>query len=189
MAAGSARLPSDFRDLIDQRRAFTVLALRLADGTVAPRVLVSHDGRIAGMESKERGPGGSPPPLDIREDEVVAARRVRGVAGAVGLGRWHRRTPTSPLRPRIRAWSPDPSDRHAHLRPIVTFLELRGNKLVQDFGAGSPASRAVLRDAIEFEALAAEFSFPKSVVLRPELDTIACRNTSAEIVGSRGTKR
>jgi hypothetical protein len=189
VAGGSAQLPSDFHDLIDRRRAFTVLALRLADGTVAPRVLVSHDGRIAGMESKERGPGGSPPPLDIREDEVVAARRAGGVAGAIGLGRWHARTPTSPLRPRIRAWSPDPSDRYAHLRPMITFLELRGNKLVHDFGVGSPASRAVLRDPIDFEALVAEFSFPKSVALRPEVDTIACRNTTAEIVGSRGTKR
>ena len=189
MSAGASRLPSDFHDLLDERRAFTVLALRLADGTLAPRVLISHDGRIAGMDSKDRGPGGSPPPLDIREDEVVAARRAGGVAGAVGLGRWRRRTPTAPLRPRIRAWSPDPSDRHAHLRPILTFLELRGNKLTQDFGAGAPSNRAVLRDAIDFEGLAAEFSFPASVVLRPQVDTIACRNTSAEIVGSRGTKR
>jgi hypothetical protein len=180
-------LPEEFMDLVDSHRSFTSLALRLTDGTTAPRVLVSSDGRIAGLDSKHRGPGGTPPPVDIRGDEVAAARRGGGPARSV-LARWRTRIPTQPLRPRIRAWSVDPADRVAHLRPIITFLELNGNKVVQPLRNEQPA-RAVLRDRIDFEALQAEFAFPSSIALRPELDTIACRNTKAEIVGSRGAKR
>jgi hypothetical protein len=180
-------LPEEFMDLVDPQRGFTSLALRLADGTTAPRVLVASDGRIAGLDSKDRGPGGTPPPADIRGDEVVAARRGGGPARSV-LARWRTRTPTQPLRPRIRAWSLDPSDRVAHLRPILSFLELGGNKVIQAFGDEQP-TRAVLRDRLDFEALQAQFEFPSSIAIRPELDTIACRNTRAEIVGLRGTKR
>jgi len=182
------RLPEVFRDLVDPARAFTVLGLELADGVVAPRVLVATDGKIAGLDAKERGPGGTPPPIDIREDEIVAARPA-GLRGALGLARWRRRELDAPVRLRIRAWSWDPDDRLAHLRPLVRFFELKGNKLAHGFQGEGRASVAVFIDPLDFESLQLEYELPASLALRPQLDTIACRNTGAELRGTRGTKR
>jgi hypothetical protein len=183
------RLPSEFRDLLDPGRAFTVLALELADGTQAPRVVVATDGTLAGLDSRERGPGGTPPPIDIREDEIVAARRAGGLAGAVGLGRWRRRELARQPRLRIRAWSTDPGDRFAHLRPVIRFMQLKGNKLVHDLAPTDKGVRAVFVDPLDLESLQIEYELPSSLALRPQFDAIACRNTHAEILGARGIKR
>ena len=174
-----------FRGLLGRDRAFTSLALELADGTVAPKVLVAADGKIAGLDSKERGPGGTPFPVDIRESEIVAARPAAGLKRR----RWSRREPPAPAPLRIRAWSPDPDDRYGHLRPIVRYMQLRGNKLVHDLRETDRGVRAVLVDPLDLEGLQAEYELPASLALRGEVDAIVCRNTRAEIVGSRGVKR
>jgi hypothetical protein len=182
----SQRLPDEFRDLVDPRRAFTTIALELNDGTVAPGVLVASDGKVAGLDSRERGPGGTPPPVDVREDEIVAARRASPLAFA---RRWHRREVPPPVRLRIRAWSLDPRDRCAHLRPVVRFMQLRGNKLLRDLDARESPARAVFATALDLDGLRADYDLPSSLALRGEIDAIVCRNTSAEIVGTRGVKR
>ena len=180
------RLPAAFHDLIAPGRAFTLLAMELSDGTVAPRVLVATDGKIAGVDGKDRGPGGTPPPTDIREDEIVA---VRSVGALLGRGRWRRREIEPPPRLRIRAWSPDPDDRFAHLRPVVRFEQLRGNKMLRDLDARDTPVRAVFVSALDMDGLRADYELPSTLLLRGEVDAIACRNTRAEIVGSRGVKR
>jgi hypothetical protein len=180
------RLPDEFHDLIDRGRAFTPLAIELTDGTVAPRVLVATDGKIAGIDGRDRGPGGTPPPTDIREDEIVA---VRPVGGLLGRRRWHRREIEPPARLRIRAWSHDPDDRFAHLRPVVRFEQLRGNKMLRDLDARETPVRAVFVSPLDMDGLRADYDLPSSLSLRGEVDAIVCRNTRAEIVGSRGVKR
>lgn len=186
MDAPARRLPAEFRRLLAADRAFTTLALELIDGTVAPAVVVGADGRIAGIDAKERGPGNTPPPADILEDEIVGAKP----AGLLRLGaRWMRREPTDPGPLRIRAWSPDPGDRFAHLRPVVRFMELRGNQLVRDLDAKDVPVRAVFASPLDLDGLRAEYELPSSLVLRGEVDAIVDRNTRAEIVGSRGVKR
>jgi hypothetical protein len=173
--------------MLEPGRAFTTLELELADGTVAPKVLVAPDGSIAGLDSKDRGPGGTPHPIDVRADEVVAARRA---AGLLGRGRWVRRDLPDPPPLRIRAWSPDPRDRVAHLRPVVRFMQLRGNRLLHDLRpVDGGIVRAVFVDALDLDGLRAGYELPASLALRGELDAIVCRNTRAEIVGSRGVKR
>jgi len=180
------RLPEEFHDLIDGSRAFTVLTLELTDGTVAPKVVVATDGRIAGIDAKERGPGGSPPPTDIREDEIVGAKRGGGL---LSRGRWRRREVEAASRLRIRAWSHDPDDRYAHLRPIIRFEQLRGNKLLQDLRASDRPVRAVFASPLDMDGLRADYDLPSSLHLRGEVDAIVDRNTRAEIVGTRGVKR
>lgn len=180
------RLPDEFLDLLDPVRAFTVLTIELSDGTLAPRVLVATDGRIAGIDGRDRGPGGTPPPTDIREDEIVA---VRPVGGLLSRGRWRRRDVQAPARLRIRAWSHDPDDRYAHLRPVVRFEQLRGNKLLRDLETRDHPVRAVFVSSLDMDGLRADYDLPSSLLLRGEVDAIVCRNTRAEIVGSRGVKR
>lgn len=162
------------------------MALELSDGTVAPRVVVTTDGRIAGIDGKDRGPGGTPPPTDIREDEIVAARPVGGV---FSRGRWRRRELGVAPRLRIRAWSHDPDDRYAHLRPVVRFEQLRGNKLLRDLRASDRPPRAVFAAPLDLDGLRADYELPSSLHLRGEVDAIVDRNTRAEIVGTRGVKR
>ncbi len=186
MESRGRRLPEEFRDLLDASRAFTALALELSDGTVAPRVLVASDGKIAGLDARERGPGGTPPPIDIFEREVVAARPAGGL---LSRGRWRRRDLDAPPRLRIRAWSCDPDDRYAHLRPVVRFEQLRGNKMLHDLVAKDRPVRAVFVSALDMDGLRADYDLPASLALRGEVDAIVCRNTRAEIVGSRGVKR
>ena len=180
------RLPDEFHDLLDPVRAFTVLTVELSDGTVAPRVLVATDGKIAGIDGRDRGPGGTPPPTDIREDEVVA---VCPTTRLLGRRRWRRREIEPPGRLRIRAWSHDPHDRFAHLRPVVRFEQLRGNKLLRDLEARDDPVRAVFVSSLDMDGLRADYDLPSSLLLRGEIDAIVCRNTRAEIVGSRGVKR
>ena len=186
MEARTRRLPEEFRELLDAARAFTVLALELTDGTVAPRVLVASDGKIAGLDSKERGPGGTPPPVDIFEHEIVGAKPAGGL---LRRGRWRRRDVDAPTGLRIRAWSCDPDDRFAHLRPVVRFEQLRGNKMLRDLDAKDRPVRAVFMSALDMDGLRADYDLPSSLALRGEVDAIVCRNTRAEIVGSRGVKR
>jgi len=180
------RLPEEFHDLLDPSRAFTLVALELADGAIAPKVLVATDGKIAGIDAKERGPGGTPPPTDIREDEIVA---VRPAGGLLTRGKWQRREIEPPARLRIRAWSHDPDDRYAHLRPVVRFEQLRRNQMLRDLDAKDEPVRAVFASPLDMDGLRADYDLPSSLLLRGEVDAIVCRNTRAEIVGSRGVKR
>lgn len=179
------RLPDEFHELIDVSRAFTTLSLELTDGTVAPKVLVATNGKIAGLDAKEKGPGGTPQPVDILENEIVGARQT----GGLRRGRWHRREITSSGRIRVRAWSPDPNDRYAHLRPVVRFMQLRGNTLLRDLDPKESPARAVFATALDLDGLRADYDLPSSLALRGEIDAIVCRNTRAEIVGTRGVKR
>jgi hypothetical protein len=177
-------IPDEFRSLLDVNRS-VVLALRLSDGETAPAALVSPDGRILGQAKGPKGPGGSPPPIDVRWDEVVEARKAKGLPGFHG---WRRRGATGELQRRIRAWSPDPGDRFAHLDPLLRFLVMQGNRVAADDRSGR-GRRVTLIEPIDFVSLRAEFELPGSIELHPSHDAIVCRNTGSEILGTRGARR
>ena len=148
-------------------------------------MLVATDGKIAGLDVKERGPGGTPPPMDIREGEIVAAPAAVGsLARSMETGELPAPGPF-----RIRAWSPDPNDRYAHLRPVIRFMQLRGNSSFTISSRPRPRHARGARDPLDLEGLHANTTLPSSLALRGEVDAIVCRNTRAEIVGSRGVKR
>jgi hypothetical protein len=166
-----------------------MLSLRLSDGAVAPAVLVDGTGRILGNAKGPKGPGGAPPPIDLRVDEIVGARRADGAVGRLGLSRWHARPAPGDLHRRIRAWSPDPADPQGHLQPLIRFLVLHGNRLHRDQTADDGKRKITLVDAIDFVAVRAEFEVPPSIELHPAHDAIVCRHSRCEILGTRGARR
>lgn len=77
---------------------------------------------------------------------------------------------------------------YAHLQPVVDFLIGRGNTSVNDYlwGVNRTGFFCHLANEIDFEELRANFTFPDSVKLNAEEQSIDCHNTYSVIRGGKG---
>ena len=189
MSDADVALPGEFLRVVDGSEAQAIVALRLSDGEVAPAVLVDGQGRILGLAKAPKATAGRRVPVDVRPEEIVGVRRVDGAMGRLGLGRWHRRTATGALHRRIRAWSLDSRDPYAHLRMLVRFIELSGNRMHHEETTPGGLRQIVMVDPLDFVAIRAEFEFPPSIQQHPGHDAIVCRNSRCELLGTRGSRR
>ena len=157
---------------------------RAAHGTVAKRVVDATAGRSPGSTE------GAGPRRDPAAGGHPRGRDRRRAAGRWDLtrARWSRREPAPAVRLGSAPGLPTRTTATA-ISPVVRFMRCRGTSSVHESRPETTRAAGGVSTLLDLEGLSAEYGIPSSLALRGEVDATVCRNTRAEIVGSRGVKR